>query len=168
MNSIKKIVSIAQLKREIKRLRDRGLKIAFTNGCFDIVHAGHVHYLQEAKKDDRILIVGLNSDRSVKQNKGPLRPVIPQGERARLLGALGCVDFVTIFSEKTPESLIRIIRPDILIKGADWNSQKIAGGDFVKGYGGKVEFIKYLRGISTTNIIRRILEISKREAKDLA
>ncbi len=158
MTSKTKIIkSHAALKRIVLRLQKKGKKVAFTNGCFDILHFGHVSYLEEAKKPGRVLIVGLNSDASVRKIKGPKRPIVSQGERARVMAGLSCVDFVTIFNEETPYDLIKTLTPDILIKGADWKGKKIAGADIVSARGGKVEFIKYVKHFSTTNIIKAIV-----------
>ncbi len=155
-NSQYKIVSLNTLKKNISHLRRQGKKIAFTNGCFDIIHAGHVSYLEAAKKKGRVLVVGLNSDRSVRRIKGPQRPIVGEKERARVLGALGCVDYVTMFREDTPLKLIRALKPDVLIKGADWKGKPVVGQDVVRPYGGRVEFIKYLPQFSTTNVIKKI------------
>lgn len=137
-------------------MRKAGKKIAFTNGCFDILHYGHVSYLEAAQKNARVLIVGLNSDRSVKGIKGSGRPIVNQQDRASLLAALECVDFVVLFDEPTPYNLIKELRPDVLIKGADWKGKEVVGQDIVEGLGGKVELINYLSGLSTTNIIKKI------------
>ena len=144
--------------RRLKAYRRAGRKIAFTNGCFDILHYGHIRYLEKARKKDRILIVGLNSDRSVKALKGERRPVNHQQIRAAVLAALACVDYVVVFDTETPAELIQAVKPDVLIKGADWKDKEIAGGDFVKAWGGKVEFIRLETGFSTTNLIRTIKE----------
>lgn len=154
----KKVLTAATLLGKIAAYRRQGKKIVFTNGCFDILHWGHVSYLQQAKKNDsRVLVIGLNSDRSVRTlEKGPDRPVIPQKERAALLAAMSCVDYVVIFNEPTPEKLIGILKPDILVKGADWKGKVVAGADFVRSRGGRVEFIRYLSGLSTTNIIAKV------------
>lgn len=152
----KKIVSVGSLKKKLGVLRRAGKKIAFTNGCFDILHFGHVSYLASAKKSGRILVVGLNSDDSVRRLKGPGRPVNNELDRAGVLAALAAVDFVVIFSEDTPYRLICDVKPDILIKGADWKGKEIAGADVVKKNGGKVELIKYLDGLSTSNIVKKI------------
>ncbi|MDZ4241743.1 MAG: D-glycero-beta-D-manno-heptose 1-phosphate adenylyltransferase [Candidatus Omnitrophota bacterium] len=149
-------MSWAALKRQVARLRRQGRTVAFTNGCFDILHAGHVSYLEAAKKKDRVLIVGLNSDASVKRIKGPKRPVVGQKERAKVLAALGCVDFVAVFTEDTPYKLIAAVQPDVLVKGADWKGRDIAGSDIVKKRGGRVELIRYLPSWSTTNIIEAV------------
>ncbi len=158
MNTKNKIVSLQNLKKIAARSRRKGLKIAFTNGCFDILHSGHVSYLEAAKRDGRLLIVGLNSDASVRRIKGRERPIVPQKHRAGVMAALGCVDYIVIFSEDTPQKTIEALQPDILIKGADWKGQYVAGQDAVEARGGKVEFIKYLPGFSTTNIIESIFK----------
>ena len=155
MNSQNKIVTLSKLRKIVARLHRRK-KIAFTNGCFDILHFGHTGYLEKAKKPDRLLIVAVNSDASVKKLKGKGRPVNAQRERTRVLAALSCVDFVTVFREQTPEKTIQALKPDILIKGADWEGKEITGARFVRSYGGKVEFIPYINGFSTTKIIRAI------------
>ncbi|MEW5895260.1 MAG: D-glycero-beta-D-manno-heptose 1-phosphate adenylyltransferase [Candidatus Omnitrophota bacterium] len=156
MTTRNKILKLPALKRKIADLRKQGKTIAFTNGCFDILHYGHISYLEGASGKDRILIVGLNSDRSVHSIKGPQRPINNELCRAGVLAAMACVSFVTIFDEDTPYELIKAIQPDILIKGADWKEDDIAGADIVKGRGGKVELIEYVSGLSTTNIISRI------------
>lgn len=153
-----KIVSRDILKRKIRHWRRRGRTIAFTNGCFDILHLGHVQYLQKAKGRNRILIVGLNSDKSIRKIKGPQRPIICQKARAAVLAALECVDYVVLFHEETPQRLIDALRPDVLIKGADWRGKDVAGGDIVRRRGGKVEYIKYIPRCSTTEIIQTILK----------
>ena len=158
MNSRKKILTLPALQTTVRRLRREGKTIAFTNGCFDILHFGHLSYLESAKKNGRILVVGINSDASVKKIKDPRRPIVPQKERAFLLAGLACVDFVGIFNEATPVKLIEAVKPDVLIKGADWKGKEVAGAEFVRSYGGRVEFIHYLKGFSTTNIIQSILE----------
>ncbi len=157
MNTRHKIVSLTTLKKKLALLRRQKKTIAFTNGCFDILHYGHVSYLEAAKKDNRILVVGLNADASIKRIKGNLRPILPQDERAKVLAALESVDFVTIFSEDTPAKLISAIIPDVLIKGADWKGKDVIGSDVVKAHGGKVELIKYLPNLSTTNIIQTVM-----------
>ena len=157
MNSSQKILPLGSLKRITEKLHREGEKIAFTNGCFDILHFGHVRYLESAKKDGRVLIVGLNSDRSIRNSKGPNRPIMTQKQRAALLAALACVDYVTIFNETTPLKVIQTLRPDILIKGADWKGKEVAGGDLVKSCGGRLEFIRYLPAFSTTKIIQSII-----------
>ena len=147
-----KIIGIGALKKKLSALREAGRTIAFTNGCFDLMHLGHVTYLQKAKKGDRVLVVGLNSDRSTRRIKGPSRPIIGEKSRAAVLAALESVDFVVIFNEDTPEKIIKAVGPDVLIKGADWKGKKVAGADIVK----KVELVAYVKGFSTTQIIEKI------------
>ena len=151
-----KICSRRSLSRCARRLRRSGKRIVFTNGCFDILHAGHIHYLEQAKRLGDILVVGLNSDRSVRKLKGRGRPVSPEKDRARVLAALSCVDCVSIFGEETPLHLIKIVRPHILVKGADWSVPSIAGGREVKNWGGKVKLIPLLQGRSTSGILKKI------------
>ena len=162
MDTKTKIISIKALCRKLPRLRGQGKKIAFTNGCFDIIHFAHISYLESAKKKNRILIVGLNSDSSIKKIKGSKRPIIAQKERAAVLAALECVDFVVIFNEETPYKTIKALRPDILIKGADWKKRGVVGSDIVEDNGGKVEFIKYISNFSTTHVIEAILKKCKK------
>ena len=157
MDTHKKIVGLKSLQRSLARLKRQGKTIAFTNGCFDILHFGHVQYLEKAKGQDRVLIVGLNSDRSARKIKGPQRPIVAQKARAAVLAALACVDYVTIFSEETPQKLIAALKPDVLIKGADWKGKKVAGSDVVRRYGGKVEYARYVPRYSSTNIIDAVL-----------
>jgi len=158
MNSQKKILTLHSLNKIIQKLRRQDKTIAFTNGCFDILHLGHVSYLEAAKKRNRILIVALNSDRSIREIKGNDRPIIPQKERAAVLAALKCVDYVTIFNEPTPLKVIETLKPDVLVKGADWKGKDVVGSGLVKSYGGRVEFIHYVKGLSTTQIIQKIIE----------
>ncbi|GAB4454864.1 MAG: hypothetical protein OHK0036_18490 [Bacteroidia bacterium] len=149
----KKIVSKEDLKRVAFREHYFGKKIVFTNGCFDILHPGHVYYLNKAKSFGDILIVGLNSDASVKRLKGEKRPIHPQDKRAEVLASILCVDYICIFEEDTPLNLIQMVQPDVLVKGGDYTIDKIVGADFVIQNGGKVEIIPYLEGFSTTKII---------------
>lgn len=130
-------------------------KIVFTNGCFDLLHVGHVRYLQEAKKLGDILVVALNNDQSVKKLKGPSRPVQNENDRAEILAALACVDFTLLFSEETPENIIQKIKPDILVKGGDWKVEQIVGSDFVQANGGKVYSLQFIDGKSTTRLIQK-------------
>ncbi len=140
---------------KIKEWRKEGKKIVFTNGCFDILHAGHVDYLEKAKALGDILIVGLNSDSSVKRLKGKDRPINSQELRKRVLEGLKAVDLVIIFDEDTPERLIKEIKPDVLVKGGDWKIENIVGADFVQSYGGEVKTIDFVYDISTTKIIQK-------------
>ena len=141
-----------------KRAKKDGKKVVFTNGCFDILHRGHVHYLEKAKQLGDILVVGLNSDESVKKIKGEQRPIVPQDDRAFVLSALGCVDYVCIFHEETPEELIRKLVPDVLVKGADWEKEDIVGKDIVEKSGGQVVTIPEVEGKSTQKIIQTIID----------
>ncbi len=151
-----KILSLAELLPLLEAAREQGQRIVFTNGCFDLLHAGHVSYLSAARKEGDLLVVGLNSDQSVKKIKGPHRPLNPEKLRAQVLAGLAAVDFVVLFDEETPENLIRAIRPDVLVKGADWPEDKIVGASFVKNYGGQVVRIPFKFDISTTKIISQI------------
>ena len=153
-----KILKLPALLKKLLGFRRQGKIIAFTNGCFDLMHIGHVKYLEDAGKGNRILIVGLNSDSSIKHIKGPSRPIVVQKSRAAVLAALESVDFVVIFNEDTPYKTIATIKPDILIKGADWKGKIVVGEDLVK----KVEFVKYIKGFSTTNIIEKIVKSEKK------
>ena len=138
------------------RLRRREKRVAFTNGCFDLLHAGHLTYLEKIKSAADCLVVGVNSDSSVRRLKGKGRPVVPETERARLVAALKPVDYVTIFSESTPLALIQAVSPDLLVKGGDWKLSQVAGGDWVRSHGGRVKVIPYLKRHSTTGLIERI------------
>lgn len=155
----KKIVPLARLKSLLRGIRKEGKTIVFTNGCFDIIHAGHVRYLNKAKSLGDILIAGLNSDISVKKIKGEKRPIVPQKERAEVLSGIEAVDYVVLFNEPTPIRLIKATLPDILVKGADWAKHAIVGADVVKEAGGRIARVKLVKGRSTTNIIKKILEL---------
>ena len=144
-----------------KELRKSDKKIVFTNGCFDILHAGHIQYLKEAKNLGNILIIGLNSDKSTKLIKGKNRPINTELDRAIVLGALEFVDYIVIFEEETPFNLINLIKPDILVKGGDWKENEIIGSDIVKEKGGKIISLSYKQGISTTNILNKILALTE-------
>jgi rfaE bifunctional protein nucleotidyltransferase chain/domain len=152
----KKIKNLPCAATVIRKLRKNNKKIVFTNGCFDILHAGHVTYLSKAKSLGDILVIGLNSDSSVKKIKGKSRPIVSQKNRALLLAGLEAVDFVVIFNELTPARLIKAVRPDVLVKGGDWKKEKIVGADFVESYGGKVKSLKYIKGLSTRGLIAKI------------
>lgn len=152
MGQVSKFESIA---KDLASLKSQNKKIVFTNGCFDLLHVGHVRYLQEAKKLGDVLVVGVNSDASVKRLKGPTRPVQIEADRAEILAALGAVDFTVIFTEDTPAQLIEAVRPDILVKGGDWKVEQIVGSDFVLSHGGKVMSLQFVDGKSTTKLIER-------------
>ena len=151
-----KILGRKILKEKLDVLRQEGKKIAFTNGCFDILHVGHVRYLREAKKTADVLVLALNSDASVQSIKGEKRPLVPEEERAEIIASLEFIDFVTIFEELTPLGLIDYLKPDILIKGGDWSEDKVVGRDNVKKWGGCVIIIPEVEGKSTTNIVEKI------------
>lgn len=152
----KKIKSPQQLVKILTQFRKKGKKIAFTNGCFDILHLGHVTYLESAKKMADILVLALNSDHSVKKIKGSMRPVTKLRERQKIIAALESVDYVTAFSESTPLKLITKLKPDIIVKGGDWRVEDIVGKDFVSSYGGKAVNIKYLKGHSTSDVLKKL------------
>jgi D-beta-D-heptose 7-phosphate kinase/D-beta-D-heptose 1-phosphate adenosyltransferase len=151
-----KLKSLEEIKTIVVDARTNGKKVAFTNGCFDLLHRGHVHVLRAARACADLLIVGINSDQSVKQIKGPTRPVLPESDRCELLGAMEMVDFVVLFNEPDPHNLISAIRPDVLVKGGDWHTEKIIGSDMVEEAGGRVVVVPYIKGFSTTEIIERI------------
>lgn len=156
-----KIIKRKEIKKLCDELRSSGKTIVFTNGCFDILHAGHVDYMEKAKAMASILVVGVNSDMSVKRLKGSSRPIVEERYRLRALSGLNSVDYICVFDEDTPEQLIRDIKPDVLVKGMDWKDKKIAGQDFVLSNGGKVDFIEFLDGISTSIIIDKIKKSCK-------
>lgn len=136
--------------------RQAGRRVVFTNGVFDLLHPGHVRYLQHARALGDLLVVGINTDRSVRANKGPDRPITPELERAEILAALDCVDAVTMFDEETPHQIIAAVQPDVLVKGADWAEDAIVGRDLVEARGGRVVRVPIEAGHSTTGIIDRI------------
>jgi D-beta-D-heptose 7-phosphate kinase/D-beta-D-heptose 1-phosphate adenosyltransferase len=151
-----KIVERATLVHELDSRRRLGQRIAFTNGCFDVLHAGHVHYLQEARAQADLLVVGLNSDSSVRILKGPSRPVHSEQGRSLVLAGLQAVDYVTIFDEPTPLALIQAVRPAVLVKGADYRRDEVVGGVFVESYGGRVHLVPLKEGYSTTQALQRL------------
>jgi rfaE bifunctional protein nucleotidyltransferase chain/domain len=159
MSNIKNINELAEIRKELK-LQNK--MVVFTNGVFDILHAGHVDYLTKAKSKGDILIVAVNSDLSVKKIKGELRPIVPQNERAFIISSLKPVDYVVIFDEETPYEIIKNIMPDVLVKGSDWSVENIVGRDIVEANGGKVETIEFTNDSSTTNIIKTVLERFKK------
>jgi len=151
-----KVVGLARLVKARKKLKAAGKKLVFTNGCFDLLHVGHAEYLAFARNQGDALVVAVNSDASVRKNKGPSRPIVPEAERARMLAALEAVDFVILFSDDEPHRLLRALLPDVLVKGADW-AHYVAGREIVEANGGKVVLAPISRGKSTTNIIEKIL-----------
>ena len=144
-----------QIQTALAPLRAQNKKIVFTNGVFDLLHVGHVRYLQEASRLGDALFIGVNADASVKRLKGPTRPIQNENDRAEILAALGAVEFTCIFTEDTPENLIKMVRPDILVKGGDWKIETIVGAPFVMSYGGKVMSLQFVDGKSTTKIIEK-------------
>jgi D-glycero-beta-D-manno-heptose 1-phosphate adenylyltransferase len=152
------VVSVDELVKIRKEFKTNGKKVVFTNGCFDILHKGHVDYLNESKKLGDILVIGVNSDASVRRIKGEKRPIVPEHERAFIISNLNAVDYVCLFDESTPFELISQVIPDILVKGADWSIDNVVGKDVVEKNGGKVLTIELTPGRSTTNIINKVLE----------
>ena len=156
-DSRRKILNWADAAAQAAEVRQKGGKLVFTNGCFDLLHAGHVRYLNEARSLGDFLVLGLNSDASVRTlDKAPDRPLVPQAERAEVIGALACVDAVCIFEEPTPYELIKAIEPDVLVKGGDWPPETIVGNDVVWARGGQVLSIPLVEGLSTTNLVAKI------------
>jgi len=158
-----KIYPREKLKEELGRLRKEGKKIIFTNGCFDILHVGHVRYLKEAKKIGDILIVAINSDSSVRAIKGDKRPLIPEDERADMVASLESVDYVTIFHEPTPLELIEYLQPHIIVKGGNWAEEEVVGRESVKKWGGMVVIVPEIMGASTSGIIEKIIKVYGKE-----
>jgi D-beta-D-heptose 7-phosphate kinase/D-beta-D-heptose 1-phosphate adenosyltransferase len=155
---MKTIYTRAEILEIRAKLKAEKKKVVFTNGCFDVLHAGHVDYLNKAKAEGDVLILGLNSDASMKRIKGEKRPIVCQEERAFILSNLKAVDYVTLFDEDTPQEIISELIPDVLIKGADWSIDKIVGRDIVEANGGEVKTISFVTDQSTTNIIQTIIE----------
>jgi len=155
----KKIKDLNELKKIISALKAKGKKIVFTNGCFDLLHYGHVKYLEAAKQRGDILVVAVNSDASVKRIKGDKRPLVKEEDRLGTIAALESVDYVVEFNEDTPLETIRILKPDILVKGSDWSKNRIVGSDLVQGCGGKVLTVRLVPGRSTTDLIKKIVKV---------
>lgn len=162
--SVSKIIPAERLASELEHYRSLGEKTVFTNGCFDLLHIGHVRYLQQARALGDLLVVAVNSDRSVRRIKGPPRPILPESDRAEILASLECVDFVTIFDEDDPLRVIELLGPDVLVKGGDWTPERIVGRDFVERRGGKVVSLPLVPGISTTALIQRISRLHRAES----
>jgi D-beta-D-heptose 7-phosphate kinase/D-beta-D-heptose 1-phosphate adenosyltransferase len=156
-NTLSKIITVKELADRLDEIRESGRKIVFTNGCFDILHVGHVRYLAEAASKGDVLVVGLNSDESVRLIKGAKRPIVSQDHRAEVLASLASVDYVVLFDEADPLTLIQTLKPDILAKGSDWAEEDIIGAEFVKSNGGKIVRIILVPDASTSGIIERIL-----------
>ena len=158
MDTAKKILALEDFMSRLGKIRKSGQKIVFTNGCFDIMHVGHVRYLADARSEGDLLVVGLNSDASVRIIKGDKRPIVRQNHRAEVLASLGCVDFIVIFDEPDPLKLIQTLKPDVLVKGEDWTEDAIVGAESVKSQGGKIVRISFVEESSTTAIIEKILQ----------
>ena len=158
------VLSAADAHALARRIQARGGTVVFTNGVFDLIHPGHVRYLQDARRLGDALIVAINTDRSVRANKGEARPIIPEAERAELLCSLACVDAVVLFGEATPHAVISAIGPDVLVKGADWGEHDIVGRDVVEGRGGRVVRVALTNGFSTTDLIARVRRAFERQS----
>jgi len=165
MHMISKIYKLCDLVKEIEACRKSGKRVVFTNGCFDILHAGHVRYLASAREAGDILVVGLNSDESVRFIKEANRPIVSQEQRAEVLAGLWCVDYIVVFDEPDPLAVIQALKPDILVKGSDWPEEQIIGADFVKKRGGKVVRVPVVSDISTSKIIQRILKLCQQQQR---
>ncbi len=152
------VLTLPALKRRLAAVRRKGQRIVFTNGCFDLIHPGHVRYLRAAKQLGDVLVVALNSDASVRRLKGPARPLVHQRGRCEVIAALDMVDYVTVFGEDTPYKLIQQLQPDVLVKGGDWKPEQIVGADVVRARGGIVRALRFVRGYSTTRLVERIGE----------
>jgi len=159
-----KLKARKDLVKIVKDLKAKGKRIVFTNGCFDLLHIGHVRYLEEAKTRGDVLVVGVNSDSSVRKLKGPKRPILPEEERAEILSGLGCVDYVTLFDEIDPLKLIASLQPNILLKGGDWTKEQIVGREEVERSGGEVVIIPFVEKASTSNLIETILKRYEKSA----
>ena len=153
---VSKVIKVSKLAYLVKTLKKKKKKIVFTNGCFDLIHPGHIKLLSSAKKQGEVLILGLNSDSSIRKIKGEKRPILKEKERVEILSAITYIDYIVVFKEETPFKLIKIIKPDVLVKGGDWKEKDIVGADFVKKQGGKVIRIKLKKGYSTTTLIEKI------------
>ncbi len=152
----KKVKTLEDLKKIRERYKREGKTVVFTNGCFDVLHSGHTHLFRQAKECGDILIVAVNDDRSVRDLKGPARPVFPLEERLEVLEAIESIDYLTSFSQPTPRELIRTLLPDVLVKGGDWKPDEVVGRDEVEGAGGRVVIISYLPGRSSSEILKKI------------
>ena len=159
-----KIKAKKELRRIIAGLKRKGKRIVFTNGCFDLLHIGHVRYLEKAKALGDVLVVGVNSDSSVRKLKGPRRPILPEQERAEILSGLGCVDYVALFDEINPLKLITSLEPNVLVKGGDWTKEQTVGKEVVERSGGEVIILPFIKGASTSNLIETILKKNEESA----
>ena len=163
VRSASKVKSLRAVVRSVREAQAAGKRVVFTNGCFDLLHRGHARYLEQARALGDLLVVGVNSDASVRKLKGAGRPVVPDQERAEVLAALASVDLVVIFEELDPARVIRAVRPAVLVKGGDWPVGQIAGAEFVQSIGGSVRSLPYLPGASTSELIRRVAAVSSRQ-----
>jgi len=163
VRSAGKVKTLRAVVRFVRKAQAAGKRVVFTNGCFDLLHRGHTRYLEQARALGDLLVVGVNSDASVRTLKGAGRPVIPDQERAEVLAALASVDLVVIFEEMDPARVIRAVRPAVLVKGGDWPADQIVGAEFVQSIGGAVRSLPYLPGASTSELIRRVTAISSRQ-----
>jgi len=161
LRTSKAVLNLEELIKIVSLAKSIGKTVVFTNGCFDLIHGGHIEFLQKAREKGDLLVVGLNSDKSVKSIKGNGRPIKTEKERANIISALEYVDYITIFDEETPEEVIREVRPDILVKGDDYGIDEVVGREIVEGYGARVELIPIVKGLSTTNIVTKILKNNK-------
>lgn len=157
-----RVLAQPDARRLVERLRTEGRRIVFTNGVYDLLHPGHIRYLQRARSLGDALIVGVNADASVRRIKGPSRPINPEAERAEVIAALACVDAAVIFDEDTPAAIVRLVQPDVLVKGADWPADQIVGRDTVEARGGRVVLVPVEQGYSTTALLERILGLDSR------
>jgi rfaE bifunctional protein nucleotidyltransferase chain/domain len=158
-----KVLAWPELERRLAPLRDAGGRVVFTNGCFDLLHVGHVRCLQAARGLGDALVVGVNSDASVRRLKGETRPLVPEGERAEVLAALACVDYVTIFDESTPVRLLERLRPEVHVKGGDYREEELPEASSVRSWGGRVVILPFTPGYSTTGLIRKLESEAERE-----
>lgn len=156
LRAAKKVKSLTGAVRAVRKAQAAGRRVVFTNGCFDLLHRGHIRYLEDARALGDLLVVAVNSDASVRQLKGKGRPIVPDAARAEVLAGLAAVDLVLIFDELDPARVIRAVRPDVLVKGGDWPVDRIVGADFVQSTGGTVRSLPYVEGVSTSALIRRI------------
>ena len=162
MNALSKIVTAEELSPKLEGFRRSGKKVVFTNGCFDILHVGHVRYLAAARSEGDLLVVGLNSDASVRLIKGDLRPIVKQEHRLEVLASLGSVNYVVLFDDPDPLKLIQVLQPDVLVKGEDWMEDNIVGAEFVKSISGRVVRIALVPGASSSSIIEKVIEMYRR------
>jgi len=160
-----KIRSVDSLLAELAWRRRQNQTVVFTNGCFDVIHRGHIEFLKFCRHQGNVVVVGLNSDESIKTIKGPARPIHNQLDRAAVLSALETVDYITIFDEPDPLELIKKVRPDVLVKGQDWEQKGIVGADFVQSYGGKVALAPLVEGVSSTRVIEKIKSLSAKNTQ---